>query len=68
VHYPLKLHAVRDEAGSNSQIKESPMTTKAEFALVEELTVEETRNIIPIELSLGDLDLIGGGGTIEVFG
>lgn len=44
------------------------MTTKAEFALVEELTVEETRNIIPIELSLGDLDMIGGGGTIEVFG
>jgi hypothetical protein len=68
VHYPLKLHAVRDEAASNSQIKESPMTTKAEFALVEDLTVEETRNIIPIELSLGDLDLIGGGGTIEVFG
>lgn len=44
------------------------MTTKAEFALVEELTGEEIQNIIPIELSLGDLDMIGGGGTIEVFG
>ena len=43
------------------------MTIKAEFVLVEELTVEDTRNI-PMELSLGDLDMVGGGGTIEVFG
>lgn len=44
------------------------MTTKAEFAPVEEYPVEETRKVTQIELSVGDLDMVGGGATIEVFG
>jgi hypothetical protein len=44
------------------------ITTNAEFELTEERTAELDQKSGEIELSLIDLDMVGGGGVTHVFG
>ena len=44
------------------------MNAKAEFIVVEEQVVEGTQEPTQIELSLSDLDVVGGGTCIALFG
>jgi hypothetical protein len=44
------------------------MNAKAEFSVIEEQVVEVTQEPHQIELSLSDLDLVGGGTGIVLFG
>ena len=43
------------------------MTTNNELALVAEQVTESTQKPDSIELSLGDLDMVGGGAVAIVF-
>lgn len=43
------------------------MTTQTQFDLVEEQTVEVTQEADAIQLSLSDLDMVGGGAVGFVF-
>jgi len=50
------------------KLEETEMTTNNELALVEEPVTESTQKSDSIELSLGDLDMVGGGAVAIVFG
>ena len=43
------------------------MTTNTEFVAAEELVVETTEQAEQIELSLSELDMVGGGSVSVIF-
>jgi len=43
------------------------MTTNTEFVAAEDLDVETTEQADQIELSLSELDMVGGGSTSAIF-
>jgi hypothetical protein len=43
------------------------MTTNTEYVAAEELVVETTEQVEQIELSLSELDMVGGGSISVIF-
>ena len=63
-------HELQVQRKSNAfgiTLEETEMTTNNELALVEEQVTESTQKSDSIELSLGDLDMVGGGAVAIVF-
>ena len=63
-----ELQVQRKLSAFEVKLKETEMTTNNELALVDEQVTESTQQSDSIELSLSDLDMVGGGTAALVFG
>jgi hypothetical protein len=64
----VQLLARCKRSGDSSQGGDEDMNTNHEFEISEEQSTTEEEKFDAIELSLSDLDLIGGGSIILPFG
>lgn len=69
MHYTYELHALANEVVStNVTLQGEKMIAKAaELEVMQEQLIETDHSADGIELSLGDLDMVAGGGVVDVF-